>query len=103
MPPRPTPAELEGEGDSYYNEDEVMAGVNGEDRSAMLQHLDGLLTEPSEVNSGLSSADLTACQTAHLMQDGAGGAVPGHCLCGMVAWPAQHGTAFVQHDICEAR
>ena len=98
----PSDAELEGEGDFYYNEDEVMAGVNGDDRSAMLQHLDGLLTEPGEVRCGLSSANSTTCQTANLVQNGAGYLVPGHCLCGMMAWPAQHGMALVQHDLCEA-
>ena len=88
-------AELEGEGDFYYNEDEVMAGVNGDDRSAMLQHLDGLLTEPGEVSCGLSSTNSTTCQTANRMQNGG-------CLWGTIAWPAQHDTAFRQHVMCKA-
>ena len=39
-------AEDEEEGDFFYDEDEVLAGADGETRAAMLDHYDSLLTMP---------------------------------------------------------
>ena len=42
----PAHAEAEEDADFYYNEEEVRAGAQGEERTAMLDHFDSLLQEP---------------------------------------------------------
>ena len=44
-------AEAEEDADFYYNEEEVRAGAQGEERTAMLDHFDSLLQAPHSADT----------------------------------------------------
>ena len=51
-----------GEAEFFYNEEEVLAGVNGHDRQAMLDHHDAML----QASGGVDDVDQVGCSVCRL-------------------------------------